>query len=108
MGLGSLRRPIRTVLRWQAVATAVLALIGGLLTGVDGALSAVLGGAVSMVAGLVSAVVAMRGKGQSAGEVLTGALSAELVKIGVIVILLWLVFATYQGVVVVAFLGTFI
>ena len=78
------------------------------MAGADGALSAALGGAVSMIAGLVSAVVAVRGKGQSAGEVLTGALSAEAVKIGLILILLWLVFAMYQDVVAMAFLGTFV
>lgn len=106
--LGLLRKPIRTVLRWQLIATAALTLAGGILAGVDGALSAALGGAVSMCAGWVSAVVASRGKAQSAGEVLLGALMAEGVRIGLIVLLLWLVMATYQGVVAPAFFGSFI
>ena len=106
--LGLLRKPIRTVLRWQLIATAALTLAGGILAGVDGALSAALGGAVSMCAGWVSAVVASRGKAQSAGEVLLGALMAEGVRIGLIVILLWLVMATYQSVVAPAFFGSFI
>jgi len=89
--LGALRKPIRTVLRWQLIATAALTLAGGVLAGVDGAVSAALGGAVSICAGWVSAVVAARGKAQSAGEVLFGALRAEAVKIGLIVILLGLV-----------------
>jgi len=38
--LGSLRRPVRTVLRWQLIVTAGLTLAGGILAGVDGALSA--------------------------------------------------------------------
>lgn len=106
--LGLLRKPIRTVLRWQLIATAALALAGGILAGVDGALSAALGGAVSVCAGWVSAMVASKGKAQSAGEVLVGALLAEGIKIGLIVILLWLVMTTYQSVVAPAFFGSFI
>jgi len=106
--LGSLRRPVRTVLRWQLIVTAGLTLAGGILAGVDGALSAVLGGAVSVCAGVVSAVVASRGKARSAGDVLVGALLAEGVKIGLIVLLLWLVLATYRSVVAPVFFGSFI
>jgi ATP synthase protein I len=106
--LGVLRRPVRTVLRWQVIATAGLTLAGGILAGVDGALSAFLGGAVSVCAGLASAVVASKGKGWSAGEVLVGALTAEGVKIGLIVLLLWLVLATYRSVVAPVFFGSFI
>jgi ATP synthase protein I len=90
------------------IATAALTLAGGLLAGVDGALSAALGGAVSVCAGWVSAVVAAKGKGQSAGEVLFGALRAEAVKIGLIVLLLWLVLATYDSVVPLALIGSFV
>jgi ATP synthase protein I len=106
--LGILRKPIRTVLRWQLIAAAALALAGGIQAGVDGALSAALGGAVSVCAGWASAVVASKGKAQSAGEVLIGALMAEGVKIGLIVLLLWLVLATYDDVVAPAFFGSFV
>ena len=106
--LGALRKPIRTVLRWQLMATAVLTLAGGILAGVDGALSAALGGAVSLCAGWISAVVASKGKAQSAAEVLIGALMAEGVRIGLIVLLLWLVLATYDEVVAPAFFGSFV
>lgn len=78
------------------------------MAGADGALSAALGGAVSVVAGGVSAMVASKAVGQSAGEILMGALLAEGVKIGLLVILLWLVLATYKGVVAPAFFGSFI
>jgi len=107
-GLGALRKPIRTVLRWQLIATAVLALAGGIMAGADGALSALLGGGVSVIAGGASAAVAAMGKGQSAGEVLIGALLAEGVKIGLLVMLLWLVLATYRSVVAPAFFGSFV
>jgi ATP synthase protein I len=106
-GLGNLQRPIRTVLRWQLVVTVTLALAGGILAGAEGALSATLGGAVSICAGGAAAVVASIGRARSAGEVLIGALLAEGVKIGLIVLLLWLVLATYEGVVVGAFFGSF-
>lgn len=106
--LGLLRKPIRTVLRWQIIATAVVTLAGGILAGVDGALSAALGGAVSICAGLASAVVASKGRAHTAGDVLVGALMAEGVKIGLIVLLLWLVLATYQGVVATVLFGSFI
>jgi ATP synthase protein I len=104
---GALRKSIRTVLRWQLIATAALTLAGGILAGVDGALSAALGGAVSLCAGWASGLVAARGKAKSAGEVLVGALQAEAVKIGLIVVLLGAVLATYNEVVVTAFLGSF-
>ena len=106
--LGTLRKPIRTVLRWQLAATAVLTIAGGVLAGVDGALSAALGGAVSVGAGWASALVATAGKADSAGCVLLTALKAEGVKLGVIAILLGLVLTAYSAVVVPAFLGSFV
>lgn len=108
LSLGVLRKPVRTVLRWQLGATAAFALAGGILAGSNGALSAALGGAVSVIAGGISAVVAAKGSARSAGEVLIGALLAEGVKIGLLVLLLWLVLASYKGVVAAAFFGSFI
>lgn len=102
-----LSKPIRTVFRWQLVATAVLTLMAGLLAGEHGALSAALGGAVSLSAGWVSGVVAAMGKAQSAGGILVVALRAEAVKIGLMVVLLGVVLTMYKDVVVIAFLGTF-
>jgi ATP synthase protein I len=106
--LGIRSKPIRTVLRWQFVATVVLAAIAGFVAGVHGALSAALGGAASICAGWASAWVAYRGKADSAGGVLVTALKAEGTKLGVIVFLLWLVLTAYADVVVPAFLGSFI
>ena len=105
--LRNLSRPIRTVLRWQLMATAVLTLIAGGLAGGHGALSAALGGAVSIFSGLASAVVASLGRANSAEGALFAVLRAEAVKIGLIVILLWLVLATYRDVAALVFLGTF-
>ncbi|MFZ1908505.1 MAG: ATP synthase subunit I [Burkholderiales bacterium] len=102
-----LRGPIRTVVRWQLIATTVLALAAAAAIGSDGAISAALGGLISMFAGLVSALVVSRVKAASAGGVLLGALRAEGIKIGLMVILLWLVLATYRDVVALALLGSF-
>jgi len=106
-GTNILSKPIRIVLRWQLIATGVLVLLAGLVAGVHGALSAALGGAVSVCAGWASAVVAAKGNTQSAGGCLISALTAEAVKVGLIVVLLWLVLATYSDVVVLAFFGSF-
>lgn len=94
-------------MRWQLLATAALTLLAGIEAGLHGALSAALGGAVSVCAGGVSALVAAKGSAQSAGGILVGALRAEGVKIGLIAVLLWLVLATYNDVVVLAFIGSF-
>ena len=102
-----LSKPIRTVLRWQIVATIVLTAVAAVAAGLDGALSAALGGLISIGAGLVSAVVAAVSKAESAGGVLLGALRAEGIKIGLMVILLWLVLATYRDVVALALVGSF-
>ena len=101
-------KPIRTVLLWQIVATAILTGAGALLADAHGAISAMAGGLVSIIAGLVSALVSALGKARSAGGVLVGALRAEAVKIGVALLLLWLVLTSYGEAVVGAFLGAFV
>jgi ATP synthase protein I len=105
--LRRLSKPIRTVLRWQLIATGVLTAVAAVAAGPDGALSAALGGMISICAGLVSAVVASWGKAESAGGVLLGALRAEGIKIGLMVVLLWLVLATYRDVITLALVGSF-
>jgi ATP synthase protein I len=105
--LRDLSKPIRTVFRWQLLATAALTLVTGIWAGAHGAFSALLGGSVSIFSGLAAACVASLGKAESAGGVLLVALGAEAVKIGLIVVLLWLVLAMYREVVVLVFIGTF-
>ena len=106
--LRDLGKPIRTVLRWQLLATAALTLVAGMWAGAHGALSALLGGAVSIFSGLTAAGVASLGKAESAGGALLIALGAEAVKVGLIVILLWLVLTAYKNAVVLAVLAAFI
>jgi ATP synthase protein I len=106
--LRHLSKPVYTVLRWQLAATALLALAAGWLAGLHGAISAVAGGLVSILAGLAAAFVASRGDTKSAGGLVVGALRAEGVKVGLIALLLWLVLKNYPGVVITAFMASFI
>jgi ATP synthase protein I len=73
-----------------------------------GALSALAGGLISITAGVAAALVASLGSTQSAGGVVMGALRAEAVKIGLAVLLLWLVLVNYGEAVVGALIATFI
>jgi len=106
--LRQLRRPVLTVLKWQLLAITALALLSGLVAGWHGALSAVAGGAISIMAGLSAALVASLGRARSAGALVMGALHAEAVKLGIAVLLLWLVLANYAQAVVGALIASFI
>lgn len=101
-------KPVRTVLVWQVVATVFLAVIAGLLAGIHAATSAALGGLVSVVAGLAFTMVMQSSNLQSADRTIVAALRAEAIKIGLAVILLWLVLALYKDVVIIVFIGSFI
>jgi ATP synthase protein I len=98
----------RPVIGWQALSTAAVTLVSAWLAGVHGAISAALGGLIGIAAGLAFAVLVARIKSRSAGEVLLVALGAEALKIALIVLLLWLVFATYPEVVAPGLIGSFI
>lgn len=106
--LRRLDKPVRTVVRWQFGATVAMAVAAGLMAGADGALSAAAGGLVSIAAGLAAAWIAARSSTKSAGGVLLGALRAEAVKIGLALVLLWIVLASYAGVVAIALIGSFV
>ena len=106
--LRQLSKPIRTVLRWQLAATAAMTIAAALLSGAPAAGSAAAGGLISVVAGLASAFVASRSDAKSAGGILFGALRAETVKIGLAVLLLWLVLANYGEAAVGVLVGSFV
>ena len=106
--LRALRRPIRTVLMWQIAATALIAGTAAIVADTTSALSAAAGGGVSITAGLASALVASLRSAKSAGGVLAGALRAEAVKLGLALLLLWVVLANYEQAVVALLLGAFV
>ena len=95
------------MLKWQLAATAVAALVAALIAGQHAAASAAAGGAVSIVAGAAAAIAALR-RAKSAGGVLAGALRAEVVRIGVALVLLWLVLSNYPQAAVGVLLATFV
>ena len=100
-------KAIRTVLRWQIIATGAMTLVLGLLMSVHGAVSALLGGLVSICAGISFSVVVSLSKSTSLAGTLVTAFRAEAAKIIVAVGLLWFVFATYEHVVAIGFIGSF-
>ena len=108
--LGIQSELVRTVLRWQVIATAILAVVAGYLAGMHGAASALLGGFVSVAAALTFVVVASLGRATPASveATLLRGLRAEAAKVATVVVLLWLVFSLYTQLVAVAFLGAFI
>jgi ATP synthase protein I len=100
-------RPLRTVIWWQILFTIIAALASGLLIDLRSATSALLGGLISVTSSFAFAVIVSRHKGFTAGGTLRTALRAEAVKIIVTVLLLWLVFVTYEEVNTLVFIGTF-
>ena len=111
MPLPQISKPIRTVLKWQLVATAVVAVIGALLAGKHGALSAMLGGAVNVTAGIVYALLLAVGTGgppRGAHVALLAMFRAEAGKVLAIIAQLWLVLSMYRDVVPAAFFGAFV
>lgn len=100
-------KAIRTVLRWQIIATGAMTLVLGLLTNVHSAVSAMLGGLVSICAGISFSIVISLSRSNSLAGTLLTAFRAEAAKVTVAVVLLWLVFATYRDVVAVGFIGSF-
>ena len=104
-------RKFRPVIGLQVLATIIIASIAAWIAGVNGAISAALGGLISTIARLVFVLMAAKStakKGSSAGEVLFAALKAEAAKLFLALVLLGLVLATYQEVVLIGLLGSFV
>ena len=101
-------KPIRRVLRWQAIVTVGVAAVAGLWGGGPAALSAVLGGVVNLTSVVVYAVVLGISNPASAGGTVAALFRAEAGKILVIIAQLWLVLTAYRDVVPLAFFATFV
>ena len=100
-------KPVRTVLRWQSIATVAIALIAWPFAGSGGAVSAALGGAINVIAGLTFFAVAGLGRLGSSGAVVERALRAEASKILVIIAALCGVLSIVKGIVLVPFIAAF-
>ena len=105
-------KPIRTVLRWQVIATAGVATVAGVLAGGHGAVSAALGGLVNVVAGVTYGWLLGWRLGATAvpdaGASLVAMFRAEAGKILVIIGGLWLTLTAYQDMVLSAFFSAFV
>jgi len=105
-------KPIRTVLKWQVIATATVAAIAGLWAGGHGAVSAMLGGIVNVAAGVVYAWLLGFRLGQTSvpdvASSLVAMFRAEAGKILVIIGGLWLALSMYKDMVHVAFFTAFV
>lgn len=101
-------RPLRTVLRWQLIATLVLAVLAGFTWGIHGAASAALGGLVNVVSGWAYGWIGTRKQPASSGEALRTVFRAEGVKILLVITQLWLAWSLYSQIVVPAFLAAFV
>ena len=105
-------KPIRTVLRWQVIATAGVATVAGVLAGGHGAVSAALGGLVNVVAGVTYGWLLGWRLGATAvpdaGASLVAMFRAEAGKILVIIGGLWFALAAYQDIVLTAFFTAFV
>ncbi len=100
-------RVFRIAMIWQSAAVASIAILAAALSGSQGFLSAVLGGSIGVVGVLVFGFMSQRGTASPHSAVRV-ALRAEAVKIVAIVVLLWLSFAAYRDMVVLAFISAFI
>ena len=101
-------RPIRTVLRWQLIAIAVLSLAAAPLWGMHGALSAALGGAVNLAAGWAYGWRISRTEARTAGETIRTMLRAEAIKVLLIIAGLWAALTGYRDIVHAAFFASFV
>lgn len=103
----ALSQPIRTVLRWQLLATALAIVIVGGLAGTHGAISAALGGAISIAAGLAAAWYALRKPVSDAATAVASALLAEALKVALLIGGLTAVFVLYKNVIALGLIATF-
>jgi ATP synthase protein I len=108
MGFASRVSPIRTVVRWQVIATVLLAIVAAFLWGADGAVSAALGGGVNVIAGWVYGWRISRMEPRTAGEALQTMLRAEAIKVLLIFAGLWIALSVYKDMVHVAFFAAFV
>lgn len=92
------------MLRLQLTATAVIAVISLIISGVHAGLSAALGGLAVLTGALVASKIAQKSK-KEATAALINLLKAEAVKILVIFVLLFITFKVYRQLVPVALIA---
>ena len=101
-------RPLRVVLRVQLFLTLAVMIIIAVLSDVHSAISAMLGGMINLISSTVFAIIISHHRGYTASEAIRTAVRAELIKISLIVVMLWIVFQKFENINAFAFIGTFI
>jgi ATP synthase protein I len=101
-------RSFRTMLVWQAVATAAVAVVAGFAAGASAAWSAVLGGAVNVVANAMYGFAYGLLRPVGPGGAVIAAIRAEASKILLVLVLLLAVVVLFRELVLPAFLASFI
>lgn len=100
----TISRAYNKAVRWQVIATALVAIASFALAGSQAAFSALLGG-LSVIAGSYAGVAATRKSSTNPGALLITLLKAEAIKIVVIVLLLLAIYKFYAGLVPLALIG---
>lgn len=91
--------------RWQIAATALAAVVAFALGGMSAALSAFGGGAAAVAGGYVAVRSTRSRQAATPGAALLLLLRAEVIKIGVIALVLLAIFKLYAGLVPLALIG---
>lgn len=104
----ALRRPLRVAVAWQLGLTLALIAVFAVVAGVHGAVSAALGGAVCTAPFVLAGWVATRRLADSTVSMLTSALWAEIIRIGLIALLLAATLYLYRDLNAAAFFASFI
>lgn len=96
------------MLRAQLFLTLIIVIVFGFSSDLHSVMSAMLGGMVSFVSSAAFSVIISQHEGYTASGAIRTAVKAEIVKICLIVILLWIVLKSYEDVSALIFIGTFI
>lgn len=102
---GSANQMYLSMLRWQLLATVVVAVIVLLFAGIHASLSVVAGGFSVIIGAYLASKIAAKNSSQEAASVLINLLKAEATKIVVIAVLLFVVFKFYEQLVPLALIA---
>jgi len=99
---------MKAAILWQSAVTVLIASVASILGDKHAVVSVALGGGAVIVAGSAYALTISLSAPRNAGETIRVLLRAEAVKIGLIVLELWLVFTMYRDVMPLPLVGTLI
>jgi len=85
----------KKMLQWQLIATLIVAIMAGIISGAHAGFSALIGGACVVIGAYFASKIAQRSS-KEAATVLVNLLKAEAVKIVIIVVLLFIAFKVYK------------